>query len=66
MAGNKYLKLKVSVKTGRMEMSFYFQKLFKNTSSSSTWVKKISKNSSLATLSDGIGIFDQRALGWLW
>ena len=40
MAGNKYLKLKVSVKTGRMEMSFYFQKLFKNTYTWTSWVKK--------------------------
>ena len=63
MAGIKYIKLKVFLKTGRVKMNFYFQKLFKNTSSLSSWVKKISENSSLVTLSDGISIFDQRALG---
>ena len=65
MQGNKYIKLKISVKTERVKMNFYFQKLFKNTSSLSSWVKKISENSSLVTLSDGISICDQRALGWL-
>ena len=41
MQGNKYLKLKISVKTGSIEINFYFQKLFKNTSTLSAWVKKI-------------------------
>ena len=44
MQGNKYIKLKNFIKTGRVKMNFYFQKLFKNTSSLSTWVKKNIKN----------------------
>ena len=41
MQGNKYLKLKISEKAGRIKMNFYFEKLFKNTSPLSSWVKKI-------------------------